>query len=79
MDVGQIANLIVALATLVAAVTGLVKAWKTTKKLDNVEQLVNGNHHIALARIDQLGESLTNAGVAIPNAPNVEVGKGNAV
>ena len=79
MNFGQVTNLIIASATLVTAVTALVKVWKTKTKIDNVEQLVNGNHHDALARIDQLGESLTSAGVAIPTAPIVEAGKGNAV
>jgi hypothetical protein len=86
LDAGQLTNLIVALATLVTAVTALVKVWKTkTKiddsvaKLDNVEQLVNGNHGIALARIDQLGETLINAGVAIPKQPKIETGESNAV
>ena len=86
MDLGQLANLIVALATLVTAITALLKVRKTDAKVDdnttklvNVETAVNGTHQIALDRIDQLGESLTKAGVAIPSTPKVEVGKGNAV
>jgi hypothetical protein len=86
MDAGQIVNLVIALITLATAILALLKVWRTNAKvdvsamkLDNVEQLVNGNHHIALARINQLSESLTNADVAIPKAPIVEAGKGNAV
>ena len=86
MDTGQLTNLVVALATLVTAVTALVKVWKTkTKvdvsaaKLDNVEQLVNGTHHVALVRNDQLVETLINAGVAVPMPPKVETGESNAV
>jgi len=94
MNAGQLTNALIALATLVTAITGLVAVFRrvgTTvtqlngkvdagnQKLDNVEQLVNGNHTIAIARIDQLSKTLSNAGVPIPDKPNVEAGKDNAV
>jgi len=82
----QITQLIVALTTLIGVITALVKTFRTDSKvvagnakLDNVQELVNGNHHIALARIDQLGDSLTNAGVAIPDKPEVKPGEGVSV
>lgn len=79
MNPTTLATLIAALATFITALTALIKIFRTGGKLDNVEKLVNGNHSVALARIDQLGDSLTSAGVAIPDEPNAKEGNGNAV
>ncbi len=53
----------------VARKFGAKDAAVLEKKLDTVHEVVNGNHEAALARIDQLGDALTSAGVAVPPHP----------
>jgi hypothetical protein len=50
------------------------QAAQITAKVDQVHEVVNGNHEAALARIDQLGDALSQAGVAVPPHPPVPPG-----
>jgi hypothetical protein len=53
----------------VARKFGAKNAEKLAAKVEQVHEVVNGNHEAALARIDQLGEALTAAGIAAPPTP----------
>ncbi len=53
----------------VARKFGAKTAATLETKLDQVHEVVNGNHEAALARIDQLGDALTQAGVVLPPHP----------
>jgi uncharacterized protein YoxC len=85
VDTTQVTNLAVALATLIAAVTALIKVWKTDTKVNNVQSdvanvqtdvttvksLANGNHQVLLARVDQLQNTITAGGGQVPATPVV--------
>jgi hypothetical protein len=67
------AGLLIALAGVITALVSLIPVLRSVRRIDesqaNITELVNGNHHVALARIDQLKESLSDAGVTIPKSP----------
>lgn len=48
---------------------GVKNAEKIEAKLNDVHEVVNGNHEVALRRIDQLSAALTDAGVVVPPHP----------
>lgn len=52
--------------SLLARRFGVETAAKMEEKVDAVHQVVNGNHAAALARIDQLGSALSDAGIPVP-------------
>lgn len=82
MNAGQLTNAIIALATLITAVTGLVAVFKKVEnkvtqlngKIDEVSTAVNGKNDSLLSRTAQLETELQNNQIAIPPDPNVKVG-----
>ena len=63
------AAIIAAVAVLVTSITGLVVAFRTKRDLAVVHTLVNAKSDNQLARIDQLADTLNDAGVTIPQRP----------
>jgi hypothetical protein len=53
----------------VARKFGVKNAEKIEAKLNDVHEVVNGNHEAALTRIEQLSDALTHAGVVVPPHP----------
>jgi len=79
MNAGQITNAIIALATLITAVTALIKVFRTDTKVDQVKEvatatqdLVNGKNDNLINRTVQLQNELQSNNIPIPPDPNVK-------
>lgn len=83
MTVANITNLIVACATLITAITLLLKAFPQGKKIEAIQQvatatqeLVNGKNTDLINRTVQLEQELTTNQIPVPPDPSVPINSG---
>lgn len=66
---GQIVAIIAAVTAMIAAIGALVTTLRTSRKIDDVEKLANGNLTAERARVDQLTEIVSHTNLPIPPRP----------
>lgn len=71
MDTATVAGIVAIITALAGAITTVITALKTGKKVTEVHALVNGTTTVALARNEQLTAALTEANVLVPPSPTV--------